>query len=101
VLRQGACCLRWTNSFVQVFEIYLPQAVRNEYDKIYATENEQESSKCALRRAAAGQAMVSHLMCRRALSIGKFQMKNEEGKKNSSVMTASERLLRAKIALSQ
>ena len=86
---------------VQAFEIYLPQSVRNEYDKIFATENEQESAKCVLRRAAAGQTMVSHVVCRRALSIGKIQMKNEEGKKNNSVMTASERLLRAKIALSQ
>ena len=77
--------------------------MRNEYDKIFATENEQESSKYALLRdlTAVWQLPFSHLMRRRALSIGKLQMNNEEGKKNHSVMTSSERLLRAKIALSQ
>lgn len=49
--------LRWPHwivppqAIVQVFEIYLPQTVRGEYDKIFATENEQESSKCALAAA--------------------------------------------------
>ena len=41
-----ACVLLMQARVVQVFEIYLPQAVRSEYDKIFATENEQESSKC-------------------------------------------------------
>ena len=50
--------LALSDAVVQAFEIYLPQSVRNEYDKIFATENEQESAKCVLRRAAAGQAMV-------------------------------------------
>ena len=44
----GFLLLALAEVFVQAFEIYLPQAVRSEYDKIFATENEQESSKCAL-----------------------------------------------------
>ncbi len=42
------CSSQMPQTVIQAFEIYLPQAVRSEYDKIFATENEQESSKCGL-----------------------------------------------------
>jgi hypothetical protein len=54
-----------------------------------------------LQLLALARALFHSRVRRRALSIGKLQLGSEDGKKNASVMTASERLLRAKIALSQ
>ena len=66
------------------------------------TSRSHPSARLLLRCAASARPLAfSRCVYRRALSIGKLQLGSEEGKKNQSVMTASERLLRAKIALSQ